>query len=136
MSTVIIHRYRNVNEKHASVVFLCHQVKCVWAFVIGNGTRTSSIPLAGHVMCSQLRTVALTANSEIKQHNSVYHSFYIDLQNQQNNNMPTSYKRASQPDQNPTRIRTTFTPVASHVSTMRSTEVTSVFHPPCHFQMP
>jgi len=40
MSTESIQRYRNVNEKPASVAFLCHQVKCVWAFVIGNGTRT------------------------------------------------------------------------------------------------
>jgi len=40
MSTECIKRYSNVNENPASVAFLCHQVKCVWAFVIGNGTRT------------------------------------------------------------------------------------------------
>ena len=33
--------------------------------MIRNGTRTPNIPLAGHIMCSPLRTVDLTANSEI-----------------------------------------------------------------------
>jgi hypothetical protein len=50
-------------QREACIHSVCHQVNCVWAFVIG--TRTSSIPLAGHVTCSLLRTAALTANSEI-----------------------------------------------------------------------
>jgi len=57
MSTEIIQRYRNVNEKQASVAFLCHQFNCVWAFVIGNGTRTQVFHLwatLGALRCALL----------------------------------------------------------------------------------